>query len=122
MKAFLFVFLGSGIGGALRYGISLAFVSVYPLKFPLPTFIANIIAAFLVGLFYALAIEKSWVDRGYILLLTTGLCGGLSTFSAFSYETMKLWQGHQYLMSVVYVGLSVIACLVFTFIGSKVIQ
>ncbi len=122
MKAFLFVFLGSGVGGVLRYGISLAFAPATGIKFPWPTFIANIAAAFLVGLFYAIAAQKTWMDKNYLLLLTAGLCGGFSTFSAFSYETMKLWQGQQYVMGILYVGLSVATCLVFTFIGTKVVQ
>ena len=122
MQKFLFVFLGSGIGGVIRYGISLAFAPASLVKFPWATLIANLIAAFLVGLFYSIAAQKTWLDKNYLLLLTTGLCGGLSTFSAFSYETMKLWQGQQYIMSIVYVGLSVVTCLLFTFIGSKMIH
>jgi CrcB protein len=121
MKAFLYVFLGSGIGGILRYGISLMFASSTNIKFPWPTLVANIIAAFLVGLFYAVAAQRTWLDKNYLLLLTTGLCGGLSTFSTFSFETMRLWQSQQYTMSIVYVLLSIITCLVFTFVGSKVV-
>ena len=121
MKAFLFVFLGSGIGGVLRYGISLVFAPTTLIKFPWPTLIANIVAAFLVGFFYSIAAQKTWLDKNYLLLLTTGLCGGLSTFSTFSFETLKLWQGQQYGMSILYVGLSIVTCLVFTFIGSKIV-
>lgn len=122
MKGFLLVFVGSGIGGVLRYGISLAFAPSSIIKFPWPTLIANIIAAFLVGLFYSFAAQRAWLDKNYLLLLTTGLCGGLSTFSTFSFETIKLWQNQQYMLSVFYVALSLITCLVFTLIGTKVIQ
>lgn len=122
MKAFLFVFLGSGIGGVLRYAISLLFAPSNIIKFPSATLFANVVAAFLVGLFYSIAAQKTWLDKNYLLLLTVGLCGGLSTFSTFSYETLKLWQGHQYLMGTLYIVLSVFTCLLFTFIGSKVVS
>ena len=115
---FLLVFLGSGIGGVIRYAISLGFAPTQ-LKFPWATFLANIIAAFLVGLFYALASQKHWMDKNYLLLLTVGLCGGLSTFSTFSIETVKLWQAQQYGMVILYIALSITVCMVFTFVGSK---
>lgn len=118
---FLLVFLGSGIGGVFRYSISLLFTSS-SFKFPWPTFIANAIAAFLVGLFYALATQKEWLDKNYILLLTVGLCGGLSTFSTFSNESVKLWQGGQYGICLLYIALSIICSLLLTFTGSKIIS
>lgn len=121
MQAFLFVFLGSGIGGVLRYAISLIFAPAIIIKFPWPTLIANMFAGLLVGLFYSIAAQKTWLDKNYLLLLTTGLCGGLSTFSSFSFETLKLWQGQQYGMSILYVGLSIVSGLIFTFIGSKIV-
>lgn len=119
---FLLVFVGSGIGGILRYGISLIFVSSSAHKFPWATLIANIVAAFLVGLFFAISSQKQWLDKNYLLLLTTGLCGGLSTFSTFSLETLRLWQGQQYVIGIIYALTSVVACILFTYIGSKIIQ
>ena len=116
------VFIGSGLGGVMRYAISLLFSTGSLLKFPLPTFIANCIAGFMVGLFYATATQKEWLDKNYILLLTVGLCGGLSTFSTFSYETLKLWQNNEYGLSILYVSLSVIASLFFTFLGTRILS
>ena len=117
---FLLVFAGSGIGGVMRYGISILFAPS-GIKFPWATFTANIMAAFLVGLFYAIAAQKQWMDRSYLLLLTTGLCGGLSTFSTFSYETIKLWEQGAVFMGCVYVVASICTCLLFTYIGSRVL-
>jgi fluoride exporter len=118
---FLLVFLGSGIGGVIRYGISLGFISSNT-KFPWATLIANIVAAFLVGLFYAMAAQKQWLDKNLLLLLTVGLCGGLSTFSTFSLETLKLWQSHQHLIAIMYIVLSVVTSILFVFIGNKMVE
>lgn len=119
---FLLVFLGSGIGGMLRYGISVILANNTTTKFPWATFIANCGAAFLVGIFFTIATQKEWIDKNYVLLLTVGLCGGLSTFSTFSHETVKLWQNGQYGIGILYIVLSLIGSLGLTFLGSKIIS
>jgi CrcB protein len=120
MGKFLLVFIGSGVGGVIRYSISLFFANV-SYKFPWPTFIANAVAAFLVGVFYALATQKEWLDKNYILLLTVGFCGGLSTFSTFSYEGVRLFQTQQYGIAALYVLLSVITGIALCYSGSRVL-
>lgn len=102
----LAVFLGGGIGAVIRY-----LISVYTYKpnsgFPLATFLANILACVLLSI-----ILLSWkdVDPKTKLFLATGLCGGLSTFSTFSYETFDLIQSGQIGTSVLYVFLSIFCC------------
>lgn len=122
MGKILLVFVGSGIGGVLRYGISIMFANSVSSKFPWATFIANCIAGLLVGLFYALATQKEWFDKNYLLLLTVGLCGGLSTFSTFSFESLKLWQNQQYMIGITYVLASLITSILCTYLGSKLIS
>jgi len=120
MGKFLWVFLGSGLGGMMRYAISLIFATSSS-KFPIGTFVANCSAAFIVGVFYAIASQKEWLDKNYIQLLTIGLCGGLSTFSTFSLESLKLWQSGQYGITILYIALSILCSLLLTFIGTKII-
>lgn len=114
MKEFLFVFVGGGIGSSLRYLVSLLwkqFISQpsvsNPILFPWPTLVANVLGCFLIGLFYAHA--SSWhLKPDTTLLLTTGLCGGLTTFSTFSWESISLLRSGQTTLFLLYLILSLL--------------
>lgn len=92
LRNLLFIFLGSGLGGALRYVASRWIQSLHPEVFPWGTFFVNVIGCLLIGLIYAL------LDKGYSLpmdvklFLTVGLCGGFTTFSTFINENYLLFQ------------------------------
>lgn len=93
---YLIVGLGGFLGCCLRFGISRV-LPVTDAGFPLATLAANTLAGFIVGLVYELA-ERSAVGPHTKLFLTTGMMGGLSTFSTFSYETVSLFRGgHRWL-------------------------
>ncbi len=108
MKELLCVFLGGGVGSSLRYLISLTWRSCVAGQasetgvppFPWPTLIANVLGCFLIGLFYEYS--QSWgLSPQQRLLLTTGICGGFTTFSTFSYEGLTyLNQGHMTLYAL----------------------
>lgn len=90
MKAFLFIFLGGGAGSILRYGVQLALHErILPHHFPWATLAVNILGSFLIGLCYALS-ARLHLTTEVRLLLTTGLCGGFTTFSTFSNESLTL--------------------------------
>lgn len=104
------VFLGGGVGAVLRYMLTLAkdHLHLNPLStlgqtlFPWPTLIANVVGCFFIGVFYALSARLSWTPAQR-LLLTTGLCGGFTTFSTFSYEGLQLLRtGHNTLFALYY--------------------
>ena len=99
MKLYLIVALGSGIGGFLRYVISDLVYKYTSSLFPYGTLTVNIIGSFLLGfiLFYLDALKL--ISSEMRLFLTVGLCGGLTTFSTFSYETVKLIQNSEYLLA-----------------------
>ena len=98
---FLTVGAGSAVGAMMRYGLSMLLVG-QPL---IATMAANVAGSFLIGLAMATA-------RGRVLLfLTVGLCGGFTTFSTFSAQTLGLIQGGNYQSALGYALLSVILCL-----------
>ncbi|MCQ2973207.1 MAG: fluoride efflux transporter CrcB [Bacteroidales bacterium] len=119
MKNILFVLLGSGIGGVLRYLISkyLKF-SIFG-SFPLATFLINILGCFLIGLFCEL-FNKNEISENLKILLTVGFCGGFTTFSTFSNESFGLIKTGDYLSTAVYISISVFLGILAVYLGSKV--
>ncbi len=88
----LLVFVGGGIGSLLRYGVQLA---IGAHAFPVATLAVNAAGSFLIGCFGGLGMRFAWRECA-CLLLTTGLCGGFTTFSTFSKEALGLLQSGAY--------------------------
>lgn len=94
--------MGSFFGGGLRYLISqLLKLSVFG-AFPLGTFVVNVLGCFLIGVFSTLP-ENHSINPSTRLLLTTGLCGGFTTFSTFMNENVSLIKNDNFTMSLLYV-------------------
>ncbi|MFY7811481.1 MAG: fluoride efflux transporter CrcB [Flavobacterium sp.] len=117
MKQFLIVFIGSGLGGLLRFCIGKWFSSWYHNYFPLGTFVINILACLLLGLLLGFANQKNIITPNFQLFFGVGFCGGFSTFSTFSSETISLFQQEQYLTSFLYIFGSVFVSLAAVFGG-----
>ena len=117
MKSLLFVGLGGGLGSILRYLISLFVGRHVPVVFPLGTFLVNCSGCFLIGVFYAYASKYSWFTGDMRLLLITGICGGYTTFSTFSYDGIFLLKSGSYFAFLVYVLGTMILGLLATFAG-----
>ncbi len=94
LKSILAVFIGGGLGALVRYSFSIVVVSRFQKFLPLATLTANLTAILIMGLALYYAGHKfeayPWL-RTFVLV---GFCGGLSTFSAFSYETVLLLKGY----------------------------
>jgi CrcB protein len=117
LKQFLFIGIGGGIGSVLRYMIQLAISKHTSMVFPAGTFVVNITGCFLIGLFYALAMKENMLNFEWRLFLISGLCGGYTTFSSFSYENITLLKNGHYLQFSLYTGLSIFAGLICTVAG-----
>jgi CrcB protein len=111
MKEIALVFVGGGAGSVVRFLIGKAVVSRYTSLFPYATFGVNIIASFVLGLMIATFNKKPDGTQWLLLLVGTGFCGGLSTFSTFSYENFSLLQKGETSMFFIYTITSFAACL-----------
>lgn len=110
----LYVFLGGGIGCVTRYVFSLFFVRLQFLSFPWSTLVSNVFSCLVFGLVVFFVGEKGAFAPGSLVrpLILTGFCGGLSTFSAFSYETFELLKRGDFTFAGVNILLNIILCLV----------
>ena len=118
-KNILLVGLGGGIGSMLRYGASLLFSSRY---FPYTTLAVNIIGSLMIGLVLGMSFKSEYFLTNWKLFLATGICGGFTTFSAFSAENMELLQQGRYSLAIIYIVLSVILGIAAAALGFKLLN
>lgn len=112
------VFLGAGIGGALRHGVNVAAARAFGYDFPFGTLIVNLLGSFIMGLLVGFfAYRAGFVPQHMRLFLTTGVLGGFTTFSAFSLDAALLFERHNYALAMTYIVGSVIASIAALFIG-----
>lgn len=100
------VALGGAIGASLRYLVQVASLRAFGPGFPYGTLLVNVAGSFLMGLLVVVLAEKGGMR--FAPFLMTGLLGGFTTFSAFSLDTISLWERGQSWLSLGYVGASVI--------------
>ena len=110
----LFVFLGSGIGGVCRWALSGWLNGQHPYG----TLICNILGCFVLGLLTKLTPG----DAQMKLLLTTGFCGGFTTFSTFMNESFLMLKGGQLIVAFSYMVVSLVLGLVCVWIGYNIIR
>jgi fluoride exporter len=110
MKSYLLVFLGAGIGGALRHGVNVSCARVCGTAFPWGTLTVNILGSFIMGAlagWLAFKAGEGW-SQPLRLFLTTGILGGFTTFSAFSLDAVLIWERGQNGLAATYVAASVL--------------
>ena len=122
MKIVLIVFLGSGIGGVMRYFVQNWIAGSSPVVFPFGTFTVNIVGCFLIGLFYALGEKGNILSPEWRIALTTGFCGGFTTFSTFAYESNNLLRAGDYVYFGLYIFLSVLLGIAGVLLGIFVVK
>ncbi|MEK9968727.1 MAG: fluoride efflux transporter CrcB [Ferrovibrio sp.] len=119
---YLIVFLGAGIGGALRHGVNVTAMRLISAGFPWGTLAVNIVGSFAMGVIAEYFALKSGLPQQWRLFLTTGVLGGFTTFSAFSLETALLYERGEMLAAGIYMIASAVLAVAGLFAGLAVIR
>ncbi|TAL67602.1 MAG: fluoride efflux transporter CrcB [Bacteroidetes bacterium] len=122
LKNTLLVGFGGFIGSVLRYLTTLFVHKIIITNFPLGTLIINLIGCFIIGIFYGLFDKGNLLSPNLRIFLSVGLCGGFTTFSNFSNDTINLVNDSELLYLMLYMGLSIFAGISMTFLGKSIIN
>ncbi len=119
IKNILLVGIGGAAGSVARYLIQRWTSMFYPHQFPWATLGINIAGCFLIGLFWGLSFRSFAVNENWKLFLMTGICGGFTTFSAFTLEGIGLIREQRTMAFFLYAAGSILGGLLATYIGMK---
>ncbi len=120
MQNYLIVFLGAGFGGMLRYWGSAFVYKFLSTNFPYGTLFVNVLGSFLIGVFMYYLDANEMISVETRIFLTTGFCGGLTTFSTFSFETINLLKDKEFLFAGLNILSNIIITLIALFIAYKI--
>ena len=121
-RTLLLVAIGGALGSVLRYTFSWFIQQNNSGNFPWGTFLVNVTGCLLIGLFFGWGLKTGTHRSDGILFLTTGFCGGFTTFSAFSIENIHLIRNNNWQQALVYTGASLAFGLLATFIGISLVK
>lgn len=119
---YLLVFLGGGIGAALRHGVNRAAMAWLGPGFPFGTLIVNLAGSAMMGVLASWFLIKGVGDQGLKLFLVTGVLGGFTTFSAFSLDAALMWQRGAFGPLALYVGASTLLSIAGLFAGMATVR
>jgi fluoride exporter len=112
---------GSALGAVARYAVSLAAIALFGPAFPWGTLAVNVVGSFLIGAYAAAmaADGRWWSSPAMRHFVTAGFCGGFTTFSIFSLETLHLWSAGAAGLAVAYVLSSLVLWLAAVWAGHR---
>jgi CrcB protein len=122
IRNILLVGFGGGIGSIVRYLCQRWAMAIYPHHFPWGTFAVNMIGCLLIGIFWGISFKTFESNENWKLFLMVGLCGGFTTFSAFTLEGIGLIKEQRIALFFSYVAASVVLGLLATYIGMRLIR
>lgn len=118
MSPTLLVALGGLVGCVARYWLSGALQRLGGTDFPVGTLGVNLMGSFVLGLLMTLSLERGVIGGDLRLALTTGVCGGFTTMSTFSYETVALANDGQAALALGNIGITVLGCTAAVWLGT----
>lgn len=121
-KLMLLAGAGGFVGTCCRFLVNRLFLVYYKAPFPLATFTINVVGCFLFGLLFALLNRNGILPPKMNALLITGFCGGFTTFSTFSFESLTLGFNGTALISLSYIIASVVVGLIASWLGLQLIR
>jgi len=113
----LFVLLGGSLGAVCRYGVSTAAARLYGDAFPWGTLCVNLVGCFLIGLAFALGVERSVLSPSFRLFFVTGFLGALTTFSTYALESMNFARDRQTMTAIANLLANNVAGLLLVLVG-----
>ncbi len=119
LRNFIFIGLGGALGSMLRFGCSLLIGSK---TFPFSTLLINITGSIIIGAVIAYSLKNETFSDNWKLFLATGICGGFTTFSSFSFENLQLFENGKFGMLAIYIGASVLLGIAGVWTGFKLIN
>jgi fluoride exporter len=119
---YLIVFLGGGLGAALRHGVNVFAARFVGTGFPYGTLFVNVAGSLTMGLIAEFFALKAGLPQHWRLFLTTGILGGFTTFSAFSLEAALLYERGQIVGAAIYVIASVVLAVGALFAGLAIVR
>lgn len=120
---FLIVFLGGGVGAALRHGTNVTVARALGTAFPYATVIENVAGSLVMGLLAGyFAFKSGETAQAWRLFLTTGILGGYTTFSAFSLDSVLLYERGELGLAALYVIGSVVLSIAALFVGLAIVR
>ena len=110
MYSYIAIFIGGGLGSIARFSLSRYIHTFTTSTFPFGTLAVNVISSIILGSFLGLANEKMLASSNIKLLVIAGFCGGFSTFSTFSFETIELIRSGNMIYAIANILVSVALC------------
>ena len=117
---FFIVGLGSFLGGGFRYLIQKQLTDSIQSSFPYSTLLINITGCFFLGFLLGISNKYDFLSPETRIFLTTGLCGGFTTFSAFSHDNIVLIKNGNFMLAMFYVSLTVLLSFIALYLGNRV--
>lgn len=116
---YLSVALGGALGASLRYAVNVGLPSGLE-KLPAATLLVNVLGSFVAGFLATWMLQRAFGNISLQLFLTVGFLGAFTTFSAFSVETLRLFEAGQLFTALSNVLLNLVGCLIAVFVGAAV--